>query len=96
MNELHHTNHSSKDNFNEISYRKVLKKLSNLVDITEFKSILEQERIPNVKQLLALQPPQPEQSLVLNAPLTVQRKKNNYDTSWTILFRHTVDGLKIR
>ena len=41
MNELHHTDDSSKDNFNEISYRKVLKKLSNLVDITEFKSILE-------------------------------------------------------
>ena len=95
MNELYHTDDSSKDNFNEISYRKVLKKLSNLVDITVFKSILEQERIPNVEQLLAVQPPQPEKSLVLNAPLTVQRKKNNFDTSWTILFRHTVNGLKL-
>ena len=75
MNELHDTDDSSKDNSSEISYRQVLKKLSNLVDITEFKSILEQERIPNIEQLLALKPPQPEQSLFLNAPLTVQCKK---------------------
>ena len=62
MNELHDTDDSSKDNSSEISYRQVLNKLSNLVDITEFKSILEQERIPNIEQLLALKPPQPEQS----------------------------------
>ena len=75
MNELHDTDDSSKDNSSEISYRQVLNKLSNLVDITEFKSILEQERIPNIEQLLALKPPQPEQSFFLNAPLTVQCKK---------------------
>ena len=95
MNELHDTDDSSKDNSSEISYRQVLKKLSNLVDITEFKSILEQERIPNIEQLLALKPPQPEQLFILNAPLTVQGKKINSETSWTLLFRHAVDGLKL-
>ena len=62
MNELNNTDDSTEGNSNEISYRRVLKKLSNLVDTTEFKSTLEKERIPNIEQLLALAPPQPEQS----------------------------------
>ena len=60
MNELNNTDDSTEGNSNEILYRRVLKKLSNLVDTTEFKSTLEKERIPNIEQLLALAPPQPE------------------------------------
>ena len=98
MDRLHDTKDSSKGNSSEISYRQVLKKLSsNLVDISEFNSILEQEQhIPNIDQLLALKPPPPEQSFILNAPLTGQGKKINSEPSWTLLFRHAVDGLKLK
>ena len=74
MNELNDTDDSTTGDSNETSYRQVLKKLSNLVDTMEFKSILEQEHIPNIEQF-APALPQHEQSICQIVPLMLKGKK---------------------